>query len=91
MLSPTVICIMVNTKVVCQDEFLAREPTPEEVRIEGSWYPIEDGEVTERVQGFSLAPSYSSKQLREIQRIKIKKRKLDLHRKAGFEVEVKIH
>jgi len=81
---------MVNTKVVCQDEFLAREPTPEEVRIEESWYPIEDGEITERVQGFSLAPSYSSKQLREIQR-HIKKRKLDLHRHAGFEVGMKIH
>ena len=91
MLSPTVICIMVKTKVVCQDEFLAREPTPEEVRIEESWYPIEDGEITERVQGFSLAPPYSSKQLREIQRIKIKKRKLDRRHQAGFGVEVKMH
>jgi len=71
---------MVNTKVVCQDEFLAREPTPEEVRIEESWYPIEDGEITEQVQGFSIAPQYSLKQLRQIERTGIKKRKLDSRR-----------
>jgi hypothetical protein len=91
MLSPTVICIMVKTKVVCQDEFLAREPTPEEVRIEESWYPIEDGEITERVQGFSLVPPYSSRQLREIQRRHIKKCKLDRRYQAGVGVEVKMH
>ena len=83
---------MSRLKVICQDEFLAREPTPADVRIEESWYPIEDGEITEQVQGFSLAPPYSSKQLREIQRRNIKKRKLDLHRQqAGFGVEVKIY
>jgi hypothetical protein len=81
---------MSRLKVICQD-FLAREPTPAEVRIEESWYPIKDGEITERVQGFSLAPPYSSKQLREIQRRNIKKRKLDLRRQAGFGEEVKIH
>jgi hypothetical protein len=77
--------------MVCRENFLAREPTPAEVRIKEAWYPIEDGEITERVQGFSLAPPYSHKQLREIQRRHIKKCKLDLHRQAGFEVEMKIH
>ena len=85
------ICVMVNTKVVCQNVDLAREPTPAEVRIEESWYPIEDGEITERVRGFSLIPPYSSKQLRGIQRRHIKKCKLDLHRQAAFAVEVKVH
>jgi hypothetical protein len=91
MLCPKVICVMVNTKVVCQDEFLAREPSPAEVRIEESWYPIEDGEITERVQGFSLAPPYSSKQLREIQRRHIKKCKLDRRHQTGLGLEAKIH
>jgi hypothetical protein len=81
---------MSRLKVICQD-FLAREPAPADVRIEESWYPMEDGEITERVQGFSLAPPYSSKQLREIQRRQIKKRKIDHHRQAGFEVGMKIH
>jgi hypothetical protein len=81
---------MSRLKVICQD-FLVREPTPAKVRIEEAWYPIEDGEITERVQGFSLAPPYSSRQLREIQRRHIKKCKLDLHRQVGFEEEVKIH
>jgi hypothetical protein len=81
---------MSRSKVVCQDEFLARKPTPAEVRIEESWYPIEDGEITERIQGFSLAPPYSSKQLREIQRRHIKKRKLNHRHQAGFGIEVKI-
>jgi hypothetical protein len=85
------VCLMVNTKVVCQNVDLAREPTPAEDRIEESWYPIEDGEITENVQGFSLAPPYSSKQLREIQRRHIKKRKLDRRHQAGFGVEVKMH
>jgi hypothetical protein len=82
---------MSRLKVICQDEFLAREPTPAEVRIEESWYPIEDGEITERVHGFSLIPPYSSKQLRGIQRRHIKKRELDLRHQAGFRTEVKIH
>ena len=81
---------MTRIIVICQD-FLAREPTPAESRIEESWYPIENGEITERVQGFSLAPPYFSKQLREIQRRQIKKRKIDHHRQAGFEVGMKIH
>ena len=84
------VCVMVNTKVVCQNVDLAREPTPAEVRIEESWYPIEDGEITERVRGFSLIPQYSSRQLREIQRRHIKNRKLDLHRHASFQVGMKI-
>jgi hypothetical protein len=75
---------MSRLKVICQDDFLAREPTPAEVRIEEAWYPIEDGEITERVQGFSLAPPYSYRQLREIQRRHIKKCKLNLRRQAGF-------
>jgi hypothetical protein len=81
---------MSRLKVICQ-ELLAREPTPAEVRIEESWCPIEDGEITERVQGFSLAPPYSSKQLRGIQRRHIKKCKLDLRYQASFGVEVKMH
>jgi hypothetical protein len=80
---------MSRLKVICQD-FLVREPAPADVRIEESWYPIEDGEITERIQGFSLAPPYSSKQLREIQRRQIKKRKLDLHRQVSFERGIKI-
>ncbi len=81
---------MTGLKVICQKVDLAWEPTPAERRIEESWYPIEDGETTERVHGFSLAPPYSSKQLREIQRRHIKKRKLD-RQQAGFEVGMKIH
>jgi hypothetical protein len=81
---------MVRTKVICQN-VVVREPTPAEVRIEESWYPMEDGEITERVQGFSLAPPYSSKQLREIQRRHIKKCKSALRHQAGFGVEVKMH
>ena len=80
---------MSRLRVICQD-FLAREPAPAERRIEQSWYPIENGEITERVQGFSLAPPYSSRQLREIQRRHIKRRKLDLRHQVGFGAEVKI-
>jgi hypothetical protein len=82
---------MSELKMICQNQILAREPTPAEVWIEKSWCPIEDGEITEHVQGFSLIPSYSSKQLRGIQRRHIKKCKLDLRHQAGFGVEVKMH
>lgn len=82
---------MRKSQIICQELILAREPTPAEVRIDESWYPIEDGEITERVQGFSLAPPYSSKQLREIQRRHIKRCKLDFRRMADFGVEVKVH
>jgi hypothetical protein len=83
--------IMGKLKMVCQNQILAREPTPAEGRIEKTWYPMEDGETTERVQGFSLAPPYSSRQLREIQRRHIKKCKLDRRHQAGFGIEVKMH
>jgi hypothetical protein len=82
---------MRESQIVCQEIILAREPTPAEVRIEESWYPIEDGEITERVQGFSLAPPYSSRQLREIRRRHIKKCKLDRRHQAGFGIEVNMH
>lgn len=82
---------MTGLKVICQNVDLAREPTPADVRIEEPWYPIEDGEITERVQGFSLAPPYSYRQLREIQRRHIKKRKLDRRHQAGFGIEGTIH
>jgi hypothetical protein len=81
---------MRESQIVCQELLLAREPTPAERRIEESWYPIEDGEITERVQGLSLAPLYSSKQLREIQRRHIKNRKLNLHRQVSFEGGMKV-
>lgn len=54
--------------MVCQDLILAREPNPAENRAEERPYPVEDGEIRE----FSLAPIYSSKQLREIERRSIK-------------------
>jgi hypothetical protein len=62
--------------IVCQDLRLTRKPAPVKNRIEELWYPDEADEITERVQGFSLAREYSSKQLREIKRRRMKKRKL---------------
>jgi len=54
--------------MVCRDLILAREPNPADNRAEECAYPVEDGEV----RAFSLAPMYSSKQLREIERRGIK-------------------
>jgi hypothetical protein len=62
-------------KVVCQDTFLTRKPSPVKNRIEKLCYPDEDGEIIERTQGFSLARKYSSMQLREIDRRSTKQRK----------------
>jgi hypothetical protein len=59
---------MNELKMVCRDLILAREPNPVENRAEEWPYPVEDGEI----RGFSLAPIYSSKQLREIERRSIK-------------------
>jgi hypothetical protein len=55
---------MGEIKMVCRDQILAREPNPAENRVEEQPYPVEDGEI----RGFSLAPTYSLKQLREIER-----------------------
>jgi hypothetical protein len=65
---------MMKQKIVCQSS-LTRKPSPVKNRIEELWYPDEDGEITERTKGFSLARKYSSKQLREIERRSMKKRK----------------
>jgi hypothetical protein len=65
--------------IVCQS-VLAWEPSPVVNRVEEYQYPVKDGEIIEQVQGFSLAPQYSLKQLREIERRIIKKRKLGSQR-----------
>jgi hypothetical protein len=70
---------MVNTKVVCQIVDLAREPNPVESRVEEYLHPVKDGKITEQIRGLSLAPTYSFKQLREIERRRTKK-KLDSQR-----------
>jgi len=54
---------------------LAWEPTPEKNPVVR--YPVKEGRnlpnsETEDVGGFSLAPSYSAKQLRRIDRMRIK-------------------
>jgi hypothetical protein len=54
---------MAELQVVCQN-YVARELSPAENRVEERPYPVEDGEI----RGFSLAPKYSLKQLREIER-----------------------
>jgi hypothetical protein len=59
---------MEELKMVCRDQILAREPNPADNRVEERTYPVEDGEI----RGFSLAPTYSLKQLREIERRSIK-------------------
>jgi hypothetical protein len=59
---------MVDTKLVRQIVELAREPNPVESRDEDIPYPVKDGEITEQIRGFSLAPKFSLKQLREIAR-----------------------
>ena len=53
--------------MVCRD-LSAREPNPANNRVEERPYPAEDG----KMKGFSLAPTYSLKQLREIKRRRIK-------------------
>ena len=47
---------------------MAGEPDPVESRVEVYLHPVEDGEITEEVHGWSLAPTYSLKQLRKIER-----------------------
>ncbi len=59
---------MTKLKMICRDQILAWEPSPVENRVEEWHYPVEDGEI----RGFSLAPKYSSMQLREIERRRIK-------------------
>jgi hypothetical protein len=59
---------MKELKMVCQNQILARERTPAENRVEEQPYPVKVGEI----RGFSLAPTYSLKQLREIERRNIK-------------------
>lgn len=58
---------MSELKMVCRD-LSAREPNPADNRVEDQLYPAEDG----KIKGFSLAPTYSLKQLREIKRRRIK-------------------
>jgi hypothetical protein len=58
---------MSELQIVCRD-LSAREPNPADNRVEEQPYPAEDG----KIKGFSLAPRYSLKQLREIQRRRIK-------------------
>ena len=81
MLCTTDVCIMVNTKVVCQIVELARDPNPVESRVEEYLHPVKDGEITEQIRGLSLAPPYSFKQLREMKRRSIKN-KIDSQRKS---------
>ena len=58
---------MSELQIVCR-ELSAREPNPADNRVEAQPYPEEDG----KIKGFSLAPRYSLKQLREIERRQIK-------------------
>ena len=58
---------MSELQIVCRD-LSAREPNPAVNRVEEQPYPAEDG----KIKGFSLAPTYSLKQLREIKRRRIK-------------------
>src|SRR5919106_714708 len=58
---------MSELQIVCR-ELSAREPNPANNRVEVQPYPEEDG----KIKGFSLAPRYSLKQLREIERRQIK-------------------
>lgn len=53
--------------MVCRD-LSAREPNPADNRVEEWPYPVEDG----KIKGVSIAPTYSLKQLREIERRRIK-------------------
>jgi hypothetical protein len=57
---------MSELQIVCR-ELSAREPNPADNRVEAQPYPEEDG----KIKGFSLAPRYSLKQLREIERRQI--------------------
>jgi hypothetical protein len=57
---------MGKLELVCQNDVLAREATPEENRVE-SRNPVEVGEIAEQIEEFSLAPS-AVKQIREIER-----------------------
>jgi hypothetical protein len=68
-----------ETKIIFQNVVLAAEPSPVDNRADERRHPVEDGEIRDRVQGFSLAPRYSLKQLRAIQRRKTKT-KLDSQR-----------
>lgn len=64
---------MSELKLVCQNHILAREPSPLEYRIKTSWYPEEDGEITERIR-VKIA-----KQLRKIEGRRIKNGLGSLH------------
>jgi hypothetical protein len=72
MLCAVDVCIMVKTTVVCQNVELVGEPTPAENRE--SHHPVEVGKIAEQIQGISLAPLYSAKQLREINRRSIRRK-----------------
>jgi hypothetical protein len=81
---------VITQELVCQGSSLTRKPAPVKNRIEDLWYPDEDGEITELTQGFSLARKYSSKQLREIERRSMKKRKFAsqiILRNSGEEIK----
>ena len=67
---------MGRLKMICQEHFLAREPYPIESRVEGYHCPVKYGQITELIRGLSLAPQYSLKQLRAIERRRTKN-KLD--------------
>lgn len=67
---------MKTIATICQE--LAWEPNPEKNPDGG--YPVKEGtnlpnSVTEDVGGFSLAPMYSAKQLRTIERFRIRESK----------------
>jgi hypothetical protein len=61
---------MVKTYLLCQN--LAGEPAPADNRADEWRHPVEDGEIIENIKGFSLAPVYSFKQLRAIERRRTK-------------------
>jgi len=66
---------MIISEVVCQD-LMTRQLSPAENRVDGR-HPVDDSEITSDIQGISLAPKYTLKQRRGIERRA--RNKQDLH------------
>ena len=69
-----IVSVMSKTILVYQNLHLVGEPTPANIRVDQSHDPVEVGIIAEHIQSFSLAPVYSAKQLREIQRRSIRRK-----------------
>jgi len=67
---------MITTKMVCQNQKLDWEPSPTKIQVQDDL--VKDGKnlpnsVTEDINGFSLQPWYSDKQLNRIKQFHMKK------------------